>query len=128
MKKSIFNTCEVNDAIECEAFFSENEKYLKEKLPNNPNPNDLCNKYKNYNQYVCTVNALNAFLNGNAERFKECINKLDVKPNFKIIVDFTGVPYNPFAGLGSQSFGGAVEKTFLDVVRTYRHTQNVMFA
>lgn len=76
------------------------------------------NRYDCYAQYVDTVNTLNAFLEGDHDKFQRNMSKLGKDYNFKITVTFPGIPFNPF-GL---AYGGGEEKTLREIMTGYEKT------
>lgn len=80
------------------------------------------NRYENYEQYVDTVNVLNAFLEGDHEKFSANMVRLGKDYDFKIIVNFSGVPFNPFALGYKEIFDGREEKTLREIMSGYKKT------
>jgi hypothetical protein len=114
--------------VDC-GFFEKVDAPTAEILKHNACKNDFAlnealkhayNRYESYEQYVHTVNTLNAYLEGDVDKFKSNMVKIGNSHDFKIIVNFSGVPFNVFARGYKESFDGREEKTLLEIMSGYK--------
>lgn len=96
--------------IECEEFSQ--KEYLKTKDFDGDQ-----GLFSNYDEYVNTVNLLNALSSGNQERFKSLMDKMALNSEYTINVTFGYGPRNPYSHM--QTRNGSQNKTLLEIAEEY---------
>lgn len=98
--------------ITCDKWQANNQTFLKVKEKDGAQGG-----YKNYEEYVHTVNALHAMDQGDVTMFTHWFEKLGKHYNDTVTVTYSGLPRNPYAHM--QPRNGAQSITFLDLAKHY---------